>query len=274
MAMSDSAHLLDELTTVVSRAAAVIRTARAGTLVARAKSDLSPVTSADEAAEALIVESVAHLLPGVPIMSEEAVYRSGCVPVEGDFVLVDPVDGTRELIAGRDEFTVNVALIRQARPVLGIVAAPALGLVWRAAAGGGAERFRLAPGAPAAGAQDRTAIRTRPCPGEAPIAIVSRSHLDAKTEAFLAGIADVQRIVSGSALKLCRVAEGSADLYPRLGATHEWDVAAGHAVLAEAGGVVTRPDGAALNYGAFTDGLVVQGFIAWGDSSAIGRFAR
>jgi 3'(2'), 5'-bisphosphate nucleotidase len=265
------ARLLDELTTVISHAAASIMTARAGKLVARTKSDLSPVTAADDAAESLIVEEVTPLLPGVPILSEESVYRSGCSPVDGDFVLVDPIDGTRELLAGRDEFTVNLALVRARQPVLGIVAAPALGLIWRAAEGCGAERICLAPGAPVDAARDRTAIRTRPCPYSAPVAIVSRSHLDPATEAFLARLPNAERVVSGSALKLCRVAEGAADIYPRLGATHEWDVAAGHAVLKEAGGTVTMPTGAVLSYGAFAEGLIVRGFIAWGDLSAARR---
>jgi 3'(2'), 5'-bisphosphate nucleotidase len=271
MTMSGRDRLLDELTTVVSRAAATIMAARSGKLVARTKADLSPVTAADEAAESLIMEGVTRLLPGVPIMSEEAVYRSGCEPADGDFVLIDPIDGTRELLAGRDEFTVNLALVQGSRPVVGLVAAPALGRIWRAAEGHGAERVDLDAGAPAAAARSHAALCTRSCPTAAPVAIVSRSHLDDQTEAFLTRLVNVQTLVSGSAIKLCRVAEGVADVYPRLGTSHEWDVAAGHAILAQAGGIVTEPAGAPLAYGAFADGLLVRGFIAWGDPSAAVR---
>jgi 3'(2'), 5'-bisphosphate nucleotidase len=269
--MPADVQLLNELTTVVSQAAAAILAARTGTLVIRTKSDQSPVTAADEAAETIILEETARLLPGVPVMSEEAVYRSGCRSVSGDFVLVDPVDGTRELLAGRDEFTVNVALVQAGRPALGIVAAPALGIIWRTATGRGAERMRFTPGAPASVATDHAPIQTRPFPSDAPIAIVSRSHLDAKTEAFLARLPNVRTVPAGSALKLCRVAEGAADVYPRLAPTHEWDVAAGHAVLVAAGGIVTQPTGEPLSYGRFADGLIVRGFIAWGDQAAAAR---
>ncbi|MBV8108729.1 MAG: 3'(2'),5'-bisphosphate nucleotidase CysQ, partial [Hyphomicrobiales bacterium] len=142
-------RLLDELTTIVSAAAAAILAARAGSLEVRAKADLSPVTVCDQAAEALILEGLARLLPGVCVVSEEA---AGCAPPEripDSFVLVDPLDGTRELLAGRDEFTINLALVSGGCPRLGIIAAPAWGVLWRGIAGRGAERLRLAPGAPA-----------------------------------------------------------------------------------------------------------------------------
>jgi 3'(2'), 5'-bisphosphate nucleotidase len=270
--MASASKLLDGLTTLASQAAGAILEARAGTLMVRTKVDQSPVTAADEAAESIVMEGVGRLLPGVPIVSEEAVYRTGCTPVSGDFVLVDPIDGTREFLAGRDEFTVNLALVRDGRPSLGIVAAPALSLLWRAASGLGTERIRLAPGAPASAAKDRELVRTRPFATENPIAIVSRSHFDAQSEAFLARLPNIQRIPSGSALKLCRVAEGAADVYPRLGPSHEWDVAAGHAVLVEAGGIVTTPAGEPLTYGGFAHKLIVPGFIAWGDPSAAAKY--
>ncbi|MGH6768170.1 MAG: 3'(2'),5'-bisphosphate nucleotidase CysQ family protein [Xanthobacteraceae bacterium] len=270
--MASAGQLLDAMTTVASQAAATILAARSGTLTVRTKADQSPVTAADEAAESILMEGIACLLPGVPIASEEAVYRSGCDPVDGDFILVDPIDGTREFLAGRDEFTINLALVRSGRPILGIVAAPALGLVWRTSAGSGAERIRLAPGAPANTASEPTPIRTRPFPSESPIAIVSRSHFDAQSEAFLARLPNIQRVSSGSALKLCRLADGAADVYPRLGSSHEWDVAAGHAVLAEAGGIVTTPAGEPLPYGGFADKFLVRGFIAWGDPSAAAKY--
>jgi len=237
------------------------------------------VTAADEASEALILEGVARLLPGVPIVSEEAA-GAGRGPrpppppqLDGMFVLVDPVDGTRELVAGRDEFTVNVAIVAAGRPCLGIVAAPALGLIWRARADGGAERMRLAPGAPASAAQARVAIRPRALPRTGVTVAVSRSHLDGRTEALLARLAllgPVERMVSGSAVKFCRVAEGSADLYPRLAPTREWDIAAGHAILSIAGGILTTPAGRPLAYGGNAD-FIIPSFVAWGDPSAPAR---
>ena len=260
--------LLDELTTIVSAAAAAILAARAGSLGARTKADLSPVTVCDEAAEAAILSGLARALPGVAVVSEEA--ASGAPPssLPDSFVLVDPLDGTRELIAGRDEFTVNVAIVRGGHPRLGIVAAPAQGVVWRGSEGRGAERLQLAPGAPASAARERSAIRTRPAPRAGLVAVVSRSHLDGETEAFLARLPIAGRLTSGSAVKFCQVAEGAADVYPRLSTTCEWDVAAGHAVLTAAGGVLTAPDGAALGYGQIGRNFRVPAFVAWGDPAA------
>jgi 3'(2'), 5'-bisphosphate nucleotidase len=226
------------------------------------------VTVCDEAAEAAILSGLARVLPGVAVVSEEA--ASGAPPssLPDSFVLVDPLDGTRELIAGRDEFTVNVAIVRGGRPRLGIVAAPAQGVVWRGSEGGGAERLQLAPGVPASAARERSAIRTRPAPRAGLVAVVSRSHLDAETEAFLARLPIAGRLTSGSAVKFCQVAEGAADVYPRLSTTCEWDVAAGHAVLAAAGGVLTAPGGAALSYGQIGRNFRVPAFVAWGDPAA------
>jgi 3'(2'), 5'-bisphosphate nucleotidase len=255
-------RILDQLTTIVSTAAAAILAARSGSLEVRTKPDLSPVTAADHAAHALILEGLARELPGVAVVSEET---AGDAPAQlGDsFVLVDPVDGTRELLAGRDEFTVNLAIVTGGRPVLGIVAAPAFGMLWRAA-----ERVRLSPGLPAAAAHERRAIRCRPLPDTSLTAAVSRSHPDARTQAFLARLPRVDRVASGSALKFCRVAEGTADLYPRLAPTGEWDVAAGHAVLTAAGGIVASPEGAPLRYGRIADNFRIPAFVAWGDPMA------
>jgi 3'(2'), 5'-bisphosphate nucleotidase len=267
---SDDA-LLDQMTSIVSRAAAAILAARASALNTRTKADQSPVTAADDASEAIILEGMTRLMPGVPIISEEASARAAVGAIGDEFILVDPVDGTRELVAGRDEFTINLGLVRGERPALGIVAAPALGMVWRTAAAGGAERFRLAPGAAADAAHEITAVRSRPMPKAGIVAAVSRSHFDAATGVFLGQLAarfgGVTRFATGSAIKLCRVAEGLADVYPRLAPTHQWDVAAGHAVLAAAGGIVTTPAGLPLSYRP-ADGLRVAGFIAWGDPSA------
>jgi 3'(2'), 5'-bisphosphate nucleotidase len=261
--------LIEQLTTIVSRAAAAILAARARALNPRTKPDQSPVTAADEASEAIILEGVARLLPGVPIISEEASARTGIGTVGDDYIVLDPVDGTRELVAGRDEFTINLGLVQAGRPTFGIVAAPAFGLVWRTAPRGGAQRFRLTPGAVASAAAEVAAIRTRPMPKAGIVAAVSRSHFDPATDAFLKRLGDVTRLASGSAMKLCHVAEGTADIYPRLAPTHQWDVAAGHAILVAAGGTVTTADRLPLSYRPGGDGLRVPGFIAWGDPSAV-----
>ena len=259
------ARLLDALTTLVSQASAAILAACRSGLAARAKADLSPVTAADEAAEAVLLAGLAKLLPGTPVVSEEAVAQAAPAKLDGSFVLVDPLDGTRELIAGRDEFTVNVAIVSAGRPVLGIVAAPALGLLWRGADNMGAERMRLSPGAPISAAAERVSIHTRRLPGGGLVAAVSRSHLDRETEAFLARLPIAERLSCGSAIKFGRLAEGSADVYPRLSPTCEWDVAAGHALLSAAGGTVTRPDGAPLRYGGIADRFRIPAFVAWAD---------
>jgi 3'(2'), 5'-bisphosphate nucleotidase len=265
-------RLLDELTTIVSAAAAAILAARAGSLEVRTKADLSPVTAADHAAEAVILEGLARVLPGVCVVSEEAVGRALPERIPGSFVLVDPLDGTRELVAGRDEFTINVALVSGGRPRLGIVAAPAQGILWRGIEGHGAERLRLSPGAPAGAAQERSAIRTRPSPGSGLVAVVSRSHREPQTQTFLARLPIADRRASGSAVKFCQLAEGAADVYPRLSTTCEWDVAAGHAVLVAAGGAVVTPEGAPLTYGRMFESFRVPAFVAWGDPSTAARF--
>ena len=262
------ATVLDRLTNVVSRAASAILTARKGALAVETKPDLSPSTTADQAAEAVILEGLARELPGVQVVSEEAAGRAPPSELASRFVLVDPLDGTRELLAGRDEFTVNLAIISDGRPVLGIVAAPALGLLWRAEEGGSAERLRLEPGLPASAAHERCALRCRLLPSAHFTAALSRSHLDPSTQAFLARLPPAERIVSGSALKFCRLAEGIADIYPRLAPTGEWDVAAGHALVTHAGGIVTAPDGGLLRYGRIAEAFRIPAFVAWGDPTA------
>lgn len=262
--------LLEELTTIVSAANAAILAACAKKLETRSKADASPVTAADHAAEAVILEGLARVLPGAAVVSEEAAARPSSLPET--FVLVDPLDGTRELIAGRDEYTVNVAIVVAGQPQLGIVAAPAQGMLWRGIVGSGAERLRLAPGQPAAAAVEVRPIHARPCPPSGLVAAASRSHLDAATQAFLARLPVAEHRSSGSAIKFCLLAEGLADVYPRLSTTCEWDVAAGHAMLAAAGGTVMRPDGGPLGYGGIDADFRVPAFLAWGDPTAPSRF--
>ncbi len=253
------AGLLDGLTALSARAARAIRDAAPGM---RRKADGSPVTPADEAAEAVIRDGLSRLAPDVPIVSEEAAAREKPnAPIDRNtsYFLVDPLDGTREFIAGRDEYTINIAVVTAGIPVLGIIAAPALDLAWRGIVGRGAERIALAQNK----ASSQIAIHARPRPKDGLVALVSRSHLDPRTQDYLGQFPRVERIASGSAIKFCRLAEGAADLYPRLAPTHDWDTAAGHAIVEAAGGRVTAPDGTALVYG--TSELLIPAFLAWGD---------
>jgi 3'(2'), 5'-bisphosphate nucleotidase len=226
---------------IAKAAAAVILEVYATDFTVRGKGDASPVTEADERAEAVIVDALRALAPEVPIVAEESVAR-GAVPEVGDwFWLVDPLDGTKEFISRNGEFTVNIALIHRGVPVLGVVQAPALaqlyvGVTWQ--------------GAWLEDTAGRRAIRCRQVPDEGLTVVASRSHGDAAAlDAFLAGRKVAALANAGSSLKLCRVACGQADLYPRLGRTMEWDIAAGHAVLAAAGGQVTDLQGQPLRYG-------------------------
>jgi 3'(2'), 5'-bisphosphate nucleotidase len=220
------------------------------------KADSTPVTDADHAAEALIVPRLQALTPDIPVISEEAAALGQLPRRDGlTFWAVDPLDGTREFIARSGEFSVNIGLIRDGIPVLGVVHGPALGLSFFTAGPGRAERAETGkPGAP---------VATRAVPGAGLTVIGSRSHGSSrKVAAFLADKTVAECQVMGSALKFGFLADGSADLYPRFGPTSEWDTAAGHAVLRAAGGRVISVDGGELAYGkpAYLNG----GFIAWG----------
>ena len=183
-------------------------------------------------------------------------------PYDGSFFLIDPLDGTKEFVAGRGEFTVNLALVMNGTPLLGIIGAPALGLIWRGLVGRGAERLTTR--------RKAEPIRTRPIPprGEPWIAAVSRSHGDARTEAFIDARPAAVRQMLGSAVKFGRVAEGLVDIYPRLAPTSEWDIAAGHAIVTAAGGKVTDSHGAPMRFGLGRKDFIVPEFIAWGDPRA------
>lgn len=263
----DTAQLIDSLITIVSEANAAIMKVRGGDIGVRTKEDNSPITLADEASDAIIQAGLARLLPEVPVVSEESASSAARPAAGAEFLLVDPLDGTKEFISGNDEFTVNIALIQDGRPVLGVVGAPAQGVIWWGIVGQGAERLELSPGAPASEARNRRSIRARSWPSDLVIAMVSRSHLDPKSEALLARLPKVDRAGCGSSVKFCRLAEGTADIYPRLAPTSEWDIAAGHAVLTAAGGSVTAPDGQPLAYGANPDGFLVPQFLALGDTA-------
>jgi 3'(2'), 5'-bisphosphate nucleotidase len=265
-----AAALIEPLTELVARAGAAILAVNRGTMAVDGKADGSPVTEADLAADRVIAAGLARLLPEVQALSEERTHLAK-LPTLSSFFLIDPLDGTKEFLAGRNEFTVNLALVTDGVPLLGIVGAPALGLIWRGIVGRGAERLIISGGAPSLAVP----IHTRPIPvaGKPWIAAVSRSHGDERTEAFIDARSGAVRKSLGSAVKFCRVAEGEVDIYPRLAPTCEWDVAAGHAVVTAAGGKVTDSTGAALRFGAGRDDFLVPEFIAWGDPAAVSSLA-
>jgi 3'(2'), 5'-bisphosphate nucleotidase len=256
------AQMLDALTEIAARASeAILRVAAQGATV-REKDDGSPVTAADEAAESIICEGLARLVPSVPIVSEEqASHDRPQTGARDSYFLVDPLDGTREFISGSEEYTVNIAVVTDGTPILGIVTAPAAGIAWRGIAGRGADRLPIGAGKIAS-----QAIHARPRPQRELRVMVSRSHLDERTRAFVAKFPHATLMQCGSSVKFCRLAEGEADLYARLAPTHDWDIAAGHAILVAAGGEVTTPDGSPLTYG--SKELLIPAFLAWADPRA------
>jgi 3'(2'), 5'-bisphosphate nucleotidase len=258
-----AAELMQPLTDLVIQAGEAILAVNRAAMKIDGKMDGSPVTDADLAADRIIGEGLGRLVPEVPALSEERVHLAK-PPYDGSFFLVDPLDGTKEFVAGRGEFTVNLALVANGTPLLGIIGAPALGLIWRGLVGRGAERLTVGAASVA------EPIHTRPLPpsGEPWIVAVSRSHGDSRTEAFIANRPGAIRRTLGSAVKFGRVAEGGADIYPRLAPTCEWDVAAGHAIVTAAGGKITDAQGADLQFGKGAPGFIVPEFIAWGDPAA------
>ncbi|MEO1040273.1 MAG: 3'(2'),5'-bisphosphate nucleotidase CysQ [Pseudomonadota bacterium] len=223
------------------------------------KSDRSPVTEADQLAEALILDRLRAFMPDTPVIAEEQ-FEAGVRPNAGtSFILVDPVDGTKEFIRRNGEFTINIGLIRDGAPVAGAVCAPAMDEVYFG--GSTAQRAPITPGQPI----ERDAIRPIACrtvdPGRI-CAVMSRSHGDERTRRFIAEEGVSETVSAGSSLKFCLLAAGQADVYPRFAPTMEWDTAAGHAVLLAAGGCVIGEDGEALRYGKEESGFRNGPFIA------------
>jgi 3'(2'), 5'-bisphosphate nucleotidase len=238
--MTDYERLLDNLAEAAREAGEAITTIVARGFEIESKQDSSPVTEADRAAELVILAALARAAPGIPVIAEEEV-AAGRIPAHDDtYFLVDPLDGTKEFVRGGDDYTVNVALIEDKRPILGVVFAPATRRMHVGLAGLGAWVDE---------GRGRSAIRTR-ARGEQMTAVASKSHLNQATVDYLqeaVGMCDYLAV--GSSLKFCMVAEGRADIYPRASPTSEWDTAAGHAVLLAAGGLVDGPDGSPLTYG-------------------------
>ncbi len=261
MKRAERSRILTGMIAAAAEAGTKIRQMAAHGIVARSKADASPVTDADEAAEAIIEAHLDALLPGVPMIGEEAVAGGSKTKPGTTFFLVDPIDGTRDFIAKREGYTVNIALIHEGTPILGVIYAPAIGELYAGGADG-AWRWPLVPGINIENVpEERIRART---PGKSLVACVSHSHLDRDTQSWLnrRGISETIKI--GSSIKFCRLAEGKADVYPRLSPVSEWDVAAGHAILMAAGGAVRAPDNAPLHYGKRNEDYEVKSFIATG----------
>jgi 3'(2'), 5'-bisphosphate nucleotidase len=231
------------------------------------KSDGSPVTLADGEAEEFIHTNLSKLMAGVPVVAEEACAAKEVPDIADVFVLVDPLDGTKEFLKRNGEFTVNIALIENRVPVAGVIYAPSLGKLWLA--GAKAEAADIACGARLDTATSRRDIHTRKRPKEGLVAMASRSHMNPETERTLELFDIIERRRAGSSMKFCHIAEGLADIYVRHGTTMEWDTAAGHAVLAAAGGALTGVDGRPFLYGQRADDFYNSGFIAVGDPAIL-----
>lgn len=255
-------RILDALG-VVAIAAGDIEIRYRNGVEATCKGDGSPVTLADQEANACILREAGALLPHIPIVSEEQ-SESHALPAEARaFLLVDPLDGTREYIAGSDEFTVNIGWIVDGVPVAGVLYAPVRRRLW-IGRGNRAEVLDLGPDGLIAGATRRR-IHARAAPEGGLVVLASLRHCNAETEAFLAALPPFTRRAVGSSLKFCMIAEGQADLYPRLSPTMQWDTAAGDAILRAAGGMVTTLDGAPLVYGPRSGSFMSPSFLALGD---------
>jgi 3'(2'), 5'-bisphosphate nucleotidase len=255
-------RLLDELCEIAAHASAAILAVPFSQAGVRIKDDASPLTKADEASERIIVDGLARLLPKLPVIAEESAARAPS-RIEQSCAIVDPLDGTKEFLAGRDEYTVNIGLVTRGVPIAGVITAPAQGLLWRGVIGRKVERLRI-DFAKGATTTERATIHARSAPAEL-VAATSRTHLDANSEAFLSGLKIRERYACGSSVKFCHLAQGDADIYPRLAPTCEWDIAAGCAILAAAGGKVTDRNGGEIRFASGAEKFRVPGFIAWGD---------
>jgi 3'(2'), 5'-bisphosphate nucleotidase len=257
----DRGALLQELAQAAVAAGAAIMAIYDSDFAVETKQDSSPVTAADAAGEAVILEALARIAPGIPVVAEEEAAAGRIPDTNGHFFLVDPLDGTKEFINRNGDFTVNIALIEDHAPSMGVVFTPVEGRLFAGDVHAGAAWSALVDPLGAIGAPQPLRIRVAPRQGLA--AVASRSHNSPATEAYLDQFDVASRVSRGSSLKICMVACGEADLYPRLAPTMEWDIAAGDAVLRAAGGTLSAPDGNPMPYG--KPRFFNPGFVAAGD---------
>ena len=254
--MSEDNDVGQALAEICEAAAALILPLWRSGLAVTHKSDESPVTEADQRGEKLILEHLAARFPDIPVISEEDASEFGTPDAIGPrFFLVDPLDGTKAFVRGDPNFTVNIGLIQDGRPVAGAVCAPPSGETWYTHAGQALKRTKGGPSAP---------VRVRPWPDGAAIALISHTMKEETAQKLADEYGFHLREPIDSSIKLCRIAEGSADIYPRHGPTMEWDVAAGQAVLEAAGGSFLTPEGQAFTYGKADAGFRNGWFVARG----------
>ena len=262
--MPNPLHLCHQLIDVAQKAGRIIMEHYHAGFDVSIKDDKSPVTLADTDAEAIILAALEKIVPEIPVISEEAASQGVIPDIGRKFFLVDPLDGTREFIRHNDEFTVNIGLIEDGLPTMGIVYAPALARMFFAPTSTEAFELELPCNArPQLDQAHKLQVRTPPAQGLT--AAVSRSHIDADTDRFLEQFNIAERRPAGSSLKFCLIAAAQIDLYPRTGPTMEWDTAAGQAVLQGAGGSVTISDGSLLHYGKSDTRYKNPPFTAWGN---------
>lgn len=232
------------------------------------KADASPVTAADKEAEIIILDALVDIAPDIPIISEEAASAGDIPTVDETFFLVDPLDGTKEFINARSDFTVNIALIENGSPVFGIIYAPARDTVYLTTSRESSAQGTLRP------TQDSNQVALSPIATREPpnglTAVMSRSHLNAETKEFLDNYEIADSAQAGSSLKFCLLANGTADVYPRLARTMEWDTAAGDAILRTAGGIVLNMEGQPMRYGKAGEQFANSSFVAWGRMPEVG----
>lgn len=256
-----------KLSQIALEAGRVLREMECAALEKHIKDDGTPTTAADLAAEQLIIKRLNEIWPGVPVVAEET---ASTVLPNSQFFLVDPLDGTGDYINGTGEYSVNIALVRDHRPVAAVVSAPALGTIWIAG-----DNAPLVGKIPAEQDDEITwhKVGSRAAPEQGLIALVSRRHGDEATEACLSTLSIGTRRMTSSALKFCLIASGEADVYVRCGPTMEWDTAAGDHILCQAGGCVIGPGGSILTYGHDDRGYLNGPFAALGDIALAPRLA-
>ncbi|HLY04847.1 MAG TPA: 3'(2'),5'-bisphosphate nucleotidase CysQ [Rhizomicrobium sp.] len=253
-----------EIARIALRAGDIILRHYANTeIAARNKEDRSPVTNADEEAEAYILDRLRARAPDMPVIAEEEVSSGKFHEIGRRFFLVDPLDGTKEFLNRNGEFTVNIGEIADGRPIRGVVFAPAMGRLFLGDAASGAFELQIEPDTDPDFGKLRP-ISARSAPADGIVAVASRSHRDASTDEYLARFPVREFVSAGSSLKFCLVAAGEADIYPRLGRTMEWDTAAGHGVLVAAGGSVVTIDGRPFVYGKAEEKFANPFFVARG----------
>lgn len=275
MRLEEYRHLVEALLPSVLAAGRIEMAHFASGVAVETKADTTPVTAADHEAEELLIAGLHRVAPGVPVIAEEEVAAGRTPATENAFFLVDPLDGTRAFINRSPEFTINIGLVEGGQPVFGIIYAPALDLLFATLGPHESVEARISPDADGVRLADVTLTRlaTRAPDPAGLIAFASRSHAAQSTDEFLRQLPIAEKRKASSSLKFCLIARGEADLYARLGQTSEWDTAAGHAILAAAGGSVTTLDGRPLIYGKKDAGYANPHFVAWAREPLLGDAA-